>query len=79
MLIEARNRFLRNRLACSCSRPLEWLYRTKIYHKKDIMTFGTLLWKGVILTRAALLLRDIAGIGSAPYVGKGDVFPLKYI
>ena len=30
------------------------------------MTFGTLLWKSVILTRAALLLRDIAGIGSAP-------------
>ena len=30
------------------------------------MTFGTLLWKSVNLTRAALLLRDIAGIGSAP-------------
>ncbi len=68
MLIEARNRFLRDRLACSCSRPLESLYHAKIYTKKHIMTFGTLLWKNVILTRAALLLRDIAGIGSAPLV-----------
>ena len=30
------------------------------------MAFGTLLWKSVILTSVALLLRDIAGIGSAP-------------
>ena len=27
-----------------------------------------LLWKSVILTTAALLLRDIAGIGSAPRI-----------
>jgi hypothetical protein len=30
------------------------------------MAFGTLLWKSVFLTSVALLLRDIAGIGSAP-------------
>ena len=30
------------------------------------MAFGTLLWKSVILTSVTLLLRDIAGIGSAP-------------
>ncbi|MFT5731149.1 MAG: hypothetical protein ACI8PB_005344 [Desulforhopalus sp.] len=30
------------------------------------MAFGTLLLAGVILTSVALLLRDIAGIGSAP-------------
>ncbi len=30
------------------------------------MAFGTLLWKSVILTSVALLLRDLAGIGSAP-------------
>ena len=30
------------------------------------MTFGTSLWKSVILTKAALLLRDIVGSGSAP-------------
>jgi hypothetical protein len=29
------------------------------------MTFGTLLWKSAILTSLALLLRYIAGIGSA--------------
>ena len=34
--------------------------------KKNIMAFGTLLWKSVILTSVALLLGDIAGIGSAP-------------
>ena len=32
------------------------------------MAFGTLLWKSVILTSVPLLLRDIAGIGSAPRV-----------
>jgi hypothetical protein len=30
------------------------------------MAFRALLWKSVILTSIALLLRDIAGIGSAP-------------
>jgi len=30
------------------------------------MAFGTLLWESIILTSVALLLRDIAGIGSAP-------------
>ena len=30
------------------------------------MAFGTLLWKSVILTSVTLLLRDLAGIGSAP-------------
>ncbi len=30
------------------------------------MAFGILLWESVILTSVALLLRDIAGIGSAP-------------
>jgi hypothetical protein len=34
------------------------------------MTFGTLLWESVILARDALLLRDIAGIGSAPPYGQ---------
>lgn len=34
--------------------------------KKHVKTFGTLLWKSVILARDALLLCDIAGIGSAP-------------
>ena len=33
------------------------------------MAFGTLLWKSVILTSVTLLLRDIAGIGSAPQDG----------
>ena len=32
------------------------------------MAFGTLLWKSVILTSVALLLRDIAGIGSVPQI-----------
>ena len=34
------------------------------------MAFGTLLWKSVILTSVALLLRDLAGIGSAPHIMK---------
>ena len=33
------------------------------------MTFGTLLWESVILTSVTLLLRDLAGIGSAPRYG----------
>ncbi len=33
------------------------------------MAFGTLLWKSVIFTSAALLRRDLAGIGSAPRDG----------
>ena len=32
------------------------------------MAFGILLWKSVILTSVTLLLRDIAGIGSAPRI-----------
>ena len=32
------------------------------------MAFGTLLWKSVILTSVTLLLRDLAGIGSAPQI-----------
>ena len=47
-------------------RPLKYMYPTIIYTKKHIMAFGTLLWKSVILTSVTLLLRDIAGIGSAP-------------
>ena len=39
-----------------------------MYIKKHIMASGTLLWESVILTRAALLLRDIAGIGSAAHI-----------
>jgi hypothetical protein len=31
------------------------------------MTFGTILRKSAILTSIALILRDLAGIGSAPY------------
>jgi hypothetical protein len=45
------------------------LYHTKIYTKKHIMAFGTLLWESEILTGHALLLRDIVGIGSAPRPG----------
>jgi hypothetical protein len=41
---------------------------TIIYTKKHIIAFGTLLRKSVILTSIALLLRDIAGIGSAPRI-----------
>jgi hypothetical protein len=40
------------------------------------MAFGTLLWKSVILTSVALLLRDIAGIGSAPQF---DVFSQRQV
>jgi hypothetical protein len=32
------------------------------------MAFGTLPWRNVILTCVALLLRDTAGIGSAPHL-----------
>ncbi len=32
------------------------------------MAFGTLLWNSIILTSVALLLRDLAGIGSAPHI-----------
>jgi hypothetical protein len=45
------------------------LYPAKILTKKHIMTLGTLLWKNAILTSLALLLRDLAGIGSAPHPG----------
>jgi hypothetical protein len=33
------------------------------------VAFETLLWKSVVLTSVALILRDIAGIGSAPHSG----------
>ena len=47
-------------------RPLKSLYPTIIYPKIHIVAFGTLLWTSLVLTSVALILRDIAGIGSAP-------------
>jgi hypothetical protein len=47
-------------------RLLKPLYPTIIYTKKHIVAYGTLLWKRLVLTSVALILRDIAGIGSAP-------------
>ena len=47
-------------------KKVEGYLKKELKKTKHIMTFGTLLWKSVILTSVALLLRDIAGIGSAP-------------
>jgi hypothetical protein len=69
LLIGARNQFLRDRLACSCIRHDNSCMILKSKQIKHITTFGALLWESAILTSHALLLRDIAGIGSAPQNG----------